>query len=337
MSRAPVTLSIVSVQGLLCGLRSRGAETPEWIEAALVDARIDPALLDEAGARVTAEQYATLLSLLIERRDDEGLGLFSRRLRRGSFALVARSALGAPSLATALRRAARTFSLLQDDVRMDCVGQGGLSGLALEFHEPQAAAQNFLHEFLLRTFWQFLAWLHGGRLPPRRFDFSFDQPAYAAIYAPIFPAPLQFAQAHSAVWFDADLLAAPVRRDEQAFRAAWRDVVPRLIVPKPGEHAFSARVREQLQLTIPAWPDLETIAQRLHVSASTMQRHLAAEGTSYQALKDRLRRDLAIMRLTTSAVPVATLAAELGFADSAAFQRAFKSWTGSPAGSYRQR
>lgn len=337
MSRAPVTLSIVSVQGLLCGLLRRGVETPEWIDAALAAAGIDPALLDEAGARVTAGQYAALLAVLVQRRNDEGLGLFSRRLRHGSFALVARSALGAPSLAVALRRAAHTFSLLQDDVSMRCVRKDELTGLVLDFHEPQTAGQNFLHELLLRAFWQLLAWLHGGRLPPRQFDFGFDQPSYAAIYAQIFPGPLQFAQAHSAVWFDTALLATPVRRDEQALRAAWHNVIPSLIVPRPGEHAFSARVSERLQLTSPAWPDLETIAGRLHVSTSTLQRHLASEGTSFQALKDRLRRDLAIVRLTTSTVPIAALAAELGFADSAAFQRAFKGWTGSAAGSYRQR
>jgi AraC-like DNA-binding protein len=63
---------------------------------------------------------------------------------------------------------------------------------------------------------------------------------------------------------------------------------------------------------------------------------LAANGTSFQALKDQLRRDLAIVRLSTSTVPLAGLAEALGFADSAAFQRAFKSWTGSAPGAYRR-
>ena len=72
------------------------------------------------------------------------------------------------------------------------------------------------------------------------------------------------------------------------------------------------------------------------MSASTVQRRLATEGTSFQALKDELRRDLAIVRLNTSQVALATLADELGFADSAAFQRAFKGWTGSAPGTYRR-
>ena len=72
------------------------------------------------------------------------------------------------------------------------------------------------------------------------------------------------------------------------------------------------------------------------MSPATLQRHLAREGLSFQSLKDELRRDLAIQRLNTSRVPLAELAGELGFADSASFQRAFKKWTGGAPGQYRR-
>jgi AraC-like DNA-binding protein len=42
------------------------------------------------------------------------------------------------------------------------------------------------------------------------------------------------------------------------------------------------------------------------------------------------------VRLITSDAPLAVLAGELGFSDSATFQRAFKDWTGSPPGLYRR-
>lgn len=336
MLRPPVTIPIAAVEGMLSGVKERGGASPVWIEGLLNEAGIPPALLEEAGSRVTAQQYTALFRLLMDRLDDESLGFLSRPLRRGSFALLARSALGAPSLEVALHRVARSFRLLQDEVALVCLSEGSLTGIGLKFSEAPAMRQNFLHELMLRVFWRLFAWLHGGNLRPRRFDFEFKQPPYAALYAKIFPGPLQFGQPHSAVWFDGSAIAMPVRREEQALRIFLQAAPGNVIGPWLSEQAVSARVRDVLQRMSPALPDLPATAKALHLSMSTLQRHLATEGTSFQSLKDQLRRDLAIVRLNTSTVPLAALAADLGFADSAAFQRAFKSWTGSAPGSYRK-
>lgn len=331
MLTPPITISVALVHGMLSGVQARGLP----YEAILADAGIAPELLQQAGARVTAAQYVALFRLLIDRRDDEMLGFLSRPLKRGSFALIARSALTAPDLETAIRRVARTFRLVQDDVVLEPMRDGDLAGLALRFTEP-AKAPVFLHELLLRVYWRLLAWLAGGQLPVARFDFAYQYPLHAASYGAIFPTELNFGQRQSAFWFDAIRLQQPVRRDETALRAFLADAQANIIAPRRGDDVIGARVRSQLQATQPEWPDLAAIADALHMSTATLQRRLAAEGTSFQALKDELRRDIAIVRLNTSTVPLAGLAQELGFTDSAAFQRAFKSWTGSAPGTYRR-
>lgn len=337
MLQPPVTIPIAFVQGMLSGIRARGAAAPIDIGAALEDAGIAPALLDTPGSRVTAEQYVDLFALLMQRLDDEALCFLTRRLRCGSFALMTRATLGAPTFEAALRRVAHTFGLLQDDLSLELLRDGPLAGFGLRVHNPLAAHQNFLHELMLRVYWRLFAWLHGGRLVARRFDFGFELPPYADGYAKVFPGPLQFGQPMSAVWFDAAALATPVHRDAQAMQVFLAASPANVILPRLAEQAVSARVRAVLQQNRPAWADLATTAKSLHMSVSTLQRHLATEGTSFQSLKDQLRRDVAIVRLNTSTVPLAALAAELGFADSAAFQRAFKSWTGGAPGSYRRR
>jgi AraC-like DNA-binding protein len=260
-------------------------------DALLAEAGIAAELLQEPSARVTADQYVALFRILMERLDDECLGFLSRPVKRGSLALMTRSAISAPTLEVAVRRVMHTFRLLQDDVVLEPVRDGPSAGLALRFTDPSVVYPTFLHELLLRIFWRLLAWLAGGRLPASRFDFAFECPPYAGSYGKVFPAPLHFGCRQSAFWFDA---AQPARLDLAATAAA------------------------------------------LHMSTSTLQRRLASEGSSFQSLKDELRRDTAIVRLHTSTVPLATLADELGFADSAAFQRAFKGWTGSAPGAYRR-
>lgn len=332
MPVAPVTVPIAFVQGMLSGVRARGLAHDLF----LADAGIDAGLLAQAGARVTAEQYVALFQSLTDRLDDDLLGLLSRPMRRGSFALIVRSAAAEDTLGLAIRRAGRTFGLLQSDASLQQVQAGPLVSLGLRFDDPAAARLVFLHELLLRSFWRLLAWLAGGRLPAERFDFAFAAPAYAGSYGKIFPAPLRFEQPQSAFWIDARHLQQPVRQDKAAVRAFLADARANVIVPRR-MGLVSERVRWHLQQALPVWPDLGSTAAALHMAASTLQRRLAADGTSFQALKDALRRDLAIVRLNTSTTPLSALADELGFADSAAFQRAFKHWTGSAPGAYRRR
>lgn len=332
MLLSPVTVSITFVHGMLSGALARGLSC----DTILLDAGIAPELLQQTSARVTSGQYVALFQLLTDYLDDDCLGFLSRPLKRGSFALIARSALGAPNLEVAIRRISRTFRLLQDDVVLEPVRAGDLAGLSLRFINPEITQPVFLHELLLRVFWRLLAWLAGDKLPTTHFDFAFESPHYADNYGKIFPASLHFAQHQSAFWFGAARLLDPIRRDESALRTFLADAQANVIVPRRSDDVVSARVRNFLQQTQPAWPDLATTAMDMHMAPSTLQRHLTSERTSFQMLKDKLRRDLAVVRLSTSKVPLGKLADELGFADSAAFQRAFKGWTGSAPGAYRR-
>lgn len=327
----PMTVDVAFVHGLVSGMTARGLD----LQPVLAAAGIDPALLAREHARVTLAQYAALQRAMIDHLDDELVGLLPRPSKRGSFMLQARAAIAAPTLGRAIRHVAHTAHLLYDDVSLVPVRDGDLAGLALEVHDPAGAANPFVHEVLLRCYWRLFAWLVGGLLPALRFDFAFERPAYAEGYARIFPAPWRFQAGRSAMWFEATRLNLPVCRDEAAMRAFMAQAPVNVIIPTR-DTGIGGRVRVHLQQTQPAWPDLEHTARALNLSASTLQRQLAAEGTSFQTLKDHLRRDIAIFRLTTSRVALATLASELGFADSFSFQRAFKGWTGCPPGAYRR-
>ena len=333
MDKPLVSVSMAFVRGMVVGLQRQGKPVEPYLE----EAGIDVALLDETSARVTGEQYVTLFRLLVKRMEDDGLGFYSRALRPGSFRLIVQSGLGAPTLEVGMRRIARTFNLLQDDVALVPVREGPLAGWLLKFSGDALQQPHFMHEMLLRIYWLLLGWLIGSRLPAERFDLAFDTPPHAGSYRNVLPAPMRFGQPHSAFWIDAQALQAPVRRDEASLHAFMTDVQWNIILPRRKDDDMVTRVRTHLQGASPAWPGLAAAADALHMSVSTLQRHLAAEGTTYQALKDDLRRDLAIARLTRSQVTMNALAAELGFSDSAAFQRAFKCWTGSPPGAYRRR
>ena len=80
---------------------------------------------------------------------------------------------------------------------------------------------------------------------------------------------------------------------------------------------------------------LTELAGELHVDRRTLQRWLAREGVSFRALLEESRRARAAELLTVTRRPVGEIAELLGYAESAAFTRAFKRWYGVTPTGYR--
>ena len=75
----------------------------------------------------------------------------------------------------------------------------------------------------------------------------------------------------------------------------------------------------------------------LYMSESSLRRRLQAEETSYQAIKDEVRCQVAIDKLLREDARVADLAELLGFTEPSSFVRSFKSWTGYTPKAYKDR
>ena len=111
----------------------------------------------------------------------------------------------------------------------------------------------------------------------------------------------------------------------------------RLLRDLPPDETFAARVRHVLIEELRRGePTLDRLAARLRMSERTMQRRLSQQGTSLQALLDEVRHDLSLRHLGESRESIAEIAFLLGFSEVSAFHRAFKRWTGSTPGAYRQ-
>ena len=97
------------------------------------------------------------------------------------------------------------------------------------------------------------------------------------------------------------------------------------------------RVREVVARNLPDPVSLEEVSRRLNMSSRTVERRLHEEGSSLRAIKDALRRDLALSRMQKSDQSVARIATSLGYADTSTFFRAFTAWTGCSPTVYRRR
>lgn len=80
----------------------------------------------------------------------------------------------------------------------------------------------------------------------------------------------------------------------------------------------------------------EDVALALGISRSTLQRRLRDEGTSYQAVLDATRRDLAIRYLTKTTLRADEIASVLAYRDANSFSRSFRRWTGQSPVAFRR-
>ena len=103
------------------------------------------------------------------------------------------------------------------------------------------------------------------------------------------------------------------------------------------DKSTAARVRWILVGLLPSSRvSQEQIARRLGTSVSTLQRQLRAEGVRYRDLFDETRKELALRYIEDSRYSLAEIAFLLGFADQSTLTRAFRRWTGSSPGRYRE-
>ena len=331
-SRATVAMGFVT--GMLAGMLRRGRDPAPLLAAVGID-------LADAASRIPIDRYAALYNLIARDMDDEGFGLFAQPLRSGSFEFLCRGMLGAPTLAEALDRARRFLHLVLPDLvvgvhRVDTRAELRIAEARPLAERPDDPARVFAFEWLLRLLHGLACWLAGRGLALDSVQFPYPRPTHADDYALVYTEHSSFGGDQLVARLRANLLDLPVRRDEAAL-AAFLDGAPgKITMLYRRDRDSVVRVRDLLRDALPASLSLEEVAGRLHTSPRTLHRRLEEEGSGFRTIKDAMRRDIALARLTKTAQPIAAIAAELGYADTSAFYRAFVAWTGVAPERFRQ-
>lgn len=355
-TRRNATVAAGFVTGMLSGLLSRPDGMPK-IRALLDAANVSSGVLTDPGQRINVIQYAELYNCIVRELDDEAFGLFTRPLRCGSFELLCRSVLSAPTLEESLHRTIRYLRILLPDFSMTLERPPGapaqlhielLADTPLTYLATTHPARVFAFEWLLRLIHGLSCWLVARGLALDDVSFPYPRPPHADDYALIYTANSRFSGDAAAAppanntvncliaRFSANLLDLPVRRDDAALHRFLDGAPGKIAHLYRRDRETVLRVRDLLRAALPDLPNAADCADVLHLSERTLHRRLADEGTHFRAIRDALRRDLALSRLTKSSTPIARLAADLGYAEPSAFFRAVKNWTGHSPSAYRK-
>ncbi len=302
--------------------------------AALRRAQITPSQLNTHD-RVTALQMEWLSEAAMRELDDEALGWFRRRLPWGSYGMLVRASLTAPTLGVAMQRWCRHHNLLTDDIALHLEHDKHTASISLQERHSLGELREFCTVSVLRNALGVACWLTDSRIDLSQTDLHFAAPPHHASYRVLFDGPTQFDAPLSRISFDAGYLRLPVRRDEAALQRMLQRALLLTVRPYRRDRLLVEKVRQALAEHPQATRNADDLAALLHISPRTLHRQLQDEGASLQALKDSVRRERAMHLLLKTKKPIKQIAAEVGFANDKSFMRALRNWTGQTADQIR--
>jgi AraC-like DNA-binding protein len=175
-------------------------------------------------------------------------------------------------------------------------------------------------------------------LEPVEVSFTHQEPAYSAEHARIFRSTVRFGADRNAIVLRLADLDLPIPQADPGLRVILQRHAEQLLERVPRAARFSDRVRELAAAELKdGTPTAQSIARKLEMSERTLRRRLEKDGTSYEALLDGFRRELAELYLAEPTLSIPDVAIMLGYSEESPFRRAFRRWHGiSPAG-YRKR
>jgi AraC-like DNA-binding protein len=284
---------------------------------------------------VCVEDLGRLLDLAEMRAGREDVGLLvGRRFALDSIGWIGLLVRHSPDVGTALQNLTR-FMHLRDTAGVAYLEvSGDTACLGYELHRAGIEAAGQLGDIALAIALRAVCALCGPAWRPSQVLFAHRAPSDTRPHHDAFGAPLHFDAGRNALLFPASLLE---RRTAGVDPRLSRAVGDRLrSLESSTRRDLVSDLRRILRVSlVSGGGSVDDVAERIGVHRRTLNRRLAARGTSLHALVEETRFEIARQLMENTGMPLGEIAATLGYADAAAFSRAFRRWAGRPPSRWR--
>jgi AraC-like DNA-binding protein len=327
----PGTIAVVQMQPMITALPELGIDVPRVL--ALANMSADQ--LRDAHARMPAGVEFALWDAIEAVAGDPLIGLrLAERMGVGALGGFGYLLRNSPTCRQAIEHANRFERVLDDLTRVSLIENGDESYLRLwrvgGYPHP-ARGLECVFSVLLR--------LSRAALPghePIGVHFAHAAPGDLRECQRFLRCAVSFQQPYDQIVFASDALDVPLLAADPHLALVLEEHMQRLLDTLPTEDPFVHRARGiLLQALQSGSASLEGLATTLHMSPRTLRRRLEEHGTSYKALLDELRRELAYYYMARTDDSPDEVATRLGFTEPSTFYRAFKRWSGTTPALYR--
>lgn len=296
---------------------------------ALLELGVTDEQLESPHARVPLSTEHELLTLALERTGDRWFGLhMGERIRPRFLGDLGYASMSGATLRQAMELMVPFMRVTSEFAEGELRQHDDLTELV--WHTPFKQADGMRHrlEAYFAAAITFGRWITGTERNPREIRFAYPAPdTDTSEYQRIFRCPVRFDQPDNAVVLDSDLLDLPLKDADPELHHIMRNrvqqTVTRFMARDNLLDRVRAEIRTQLERTI---PQVENVAEGMGMKPWTLRRRLRSENTDFSTLLEKERQQLASDWLLNSDRSVSQIAADLGYSEQSAFNRAFKRW-----------
>lgn len=203
----------------------------------------------------------------------------------------------------------------------------------------KSLAEFLISLFSLASYHRILGWLIKQELPLATVTLSYPNMMEETGLQGMFTIDPRFQSHLDSFAFSDHYLNLPIARNPSEIDELFASFPFDFLPPDYGNETLSRRVEGAIRASLSldgAIPTLETMAQTFGMTAITLQRRLAAEGTSFIEARTRCRKELAMSLLVGTNLSIREIASRLIYADTPTFRRAFYSWTSKTPTAWRK-
>lgn len=193
---------------------------------------------------------------------------------------------------------------------------------------PSADLRRFLFELQLAITVTHVQEVAGFDCPPMGAKIPHDRPNHAALYKKYLGCVCEFGEVETQLFYDSAILDRKPKMAHQLTASLVQETCDRLLGQAKISEGATGEVYRVLMAVPGNFPSMEEVAERMNTTPRTLRRKLMLEDTSFQHIRDDVRRTLALEYLQSSRMSTEDIGILLGFSDTANFRRALRRWTG---------
>ncbi len=308
-------------------LQSCGIEPSEIIPARLY--RPGAAIEDDSYVRL--RDYYAILGEVIDSVDDEAVGVRAAELIHPShLGVFGHAWIASPSVIASCRMLARFGRVFFGDLRVELRELPDIVELS---YDPDGVSPYPAVDADIQVggLIKFCRMQYGDSFVPLAVALRRPEPRRRAPWDEFFGVTVEFDADENLARIDPELAGTILTTAHTALFEQHRATLADLDEPD-----LITRVRLAIQQLLPSGsaPE-EKVAAIVGVNPRTLHRRLSEHGESYRSLLQSVRMELAERYLVRDGYNITEAAFLLGYSDSSAFSRAFKSWFGVTPSEYR--